>query len=503
MIEFLYQLAPEIETKWQRLHRETEKSPTRLQNPLTCEDLEVQAFVKQVLALFDVPFSRCHMPLPLEFGKDATQPSVDLLLKLGVKDGRKSAPSDTPFHLKNLFGILLKFCPDMIKLMAFLRAEVIRVEKMKKANATSREDDPEGASQPEEDDDETNEKPVDLTPIAGGSLVYALFSGGVDLSRREQGTSLSLHLPSVYSRRHLLLTAAPFLPMMLLSNEELLMLKGVHCLEALTILVGNEEFDESTLEDLYFRRLFSAVTEYLLVKCPSKLIRRRAVEWIKNLALKFSAAARFFYIRGLFYSSHHAGFKGYVLTYLLKPQIEAALRENDSRGQNPSEKCGGEDQTHSFVGPNMKSWYSKIFCMPDGPETDLMQHQDTIMAALNLLRYLLIRDVDNVSGVWDLKTSIEKEFLIPFRKAIDLSKAHYELELKQVKSGERDSKQPEITMDVDGETSPNSDPQQELDCLKSAITNFDLMGSVLCIVDGLIQGTREEKVTERDQEKKL
>ena len=47
-------------------------------------------------------------------------------------------------------------------------------------------------------------------------------------------------------------------------------------------------------------------------------------------------------------------------------------------------------------------------------------------------RYLLIRDVDNVSGVWDLKTSIEKEFLIPFRKAIDLSKAHYELELKQV-----------------------------------------------------------------------
>ena len=73
----------------------------------------------------------------------------------------------------------------------------------------------------------------------------------------------------------------------------------------------------------------------------------------------------------------------------------------------------------------------------------------------------------------------------------------------QVKSGERDSKQPEITMDVDGETSPNSDPQQELDCLKSAITNFDLMGSVLCIVDGLIQGTREEKVTERDQEKKL
>merc|ERR1712168_1676434 len=99
MIEFLSQLTPEMETKWQRLHPKTEKRPTSLQNPLTCEDLEVQAFVKQILALFDLPFSRCHLSMPVGLSRDASLPSTDLLRKLGINNGHKSAPSDTPKHL--------------------------------------------------------------------------------------------------------------------------------------------------------------------------------------------------------------------------------------------------------------------------------------------------------------------------------------------------------------------------------------------------------------------
>ena len=235
------------------------------------------------------------------------------------------------------------------------------------------------------DEDELEDKAVELSAIAGGSLVHSLFTGGIDLSQEELVTPLSLHLPKVYSRRHLLFTSAPFLPMMLLSSEELLNLKGIQCLEGLTLLFENGELDKTTLEDMYFRRVLSAVTEHLLVKCPSKYIRCQATIWIKNMSPKFDVVARFFFIRGLFYSSRHSGFRGFVLTYLLKPQMQAALKAKDELVRSSSSPQKDEIATW-FIGPSMKSWYSKIFSLPEGPETDLMQEQDTVMAALNLLR---------------------------------------------------------------------------------------------------------------------
>lgn len=500
MVEFLTQLSPELKTKWQSLHltKSNETRPTCLQNPLTCEDLEVQAFVKQILALFDVPFSRCHLPVPPGNDKDddSSNPSTDLLRKLGIREGSgqraAAAPSDTSTHLRNLLNVLVDFCPDFIKLLTFLRAEVIRVEKAKKAKDAENEEEDRG----EDPTDDIEDQTVDLSSIAGGSLIHALFSEG--LLRQEypsapSSSSPDLHLPSVYSRRHLLFTAAPFLPSLLLSVEELLNLKGVQSLEALINLVSDSELDKLTLEDLYFRRVLSAVTEHLLVKCPSKYIRSKGVRWVKNLAPKFDPVARFFFIRGLFFSSHHAGFKGYVLTYLLKPEMEAALKERDISSSKKGEE---NDISRLFIGSNMKSFYARIFCLKDGPETDLMQQQDTIMAALNLLRYLLLRDPisKNHSGIWDMKESLDKNFLEPFRKGIDLSKAHYELELKQIKSGERDTKRPEISMEVEGESSSdqNMAPEQDVDCLKSAIANFDMMNSVLVIVDDLLQRSQKE-----------
>ena len=52
-------------------------------------------------------------------------------------------------------------------------------------------------------------------------------------------------------------------------------------------------------------------------------------------------------------------------------------------------------------------------------------------------------------------------------------------------------------MEIGGETTSNLSPKQDLDCLNSAIINFDMMNSVLCIVDGLIQGSKQDKEQER------
>ena len=406
MTEFLSRFSSEMEGKWGTLREEAggvsggkPPPPPLLLNPLTCNDLEVQAYVKQTLALFDVPLSRCHLTLPSDNADSSSEPSAELLDKIGVRfrvahsspsssSSSSNARSDLDAVFRRLLRMLIPFFPDVVKLLSFLLVEVGRVEKLKKKREDAVAD---GAGEEEEDgeeDDEAGEKIVELTRTAGGSLVHACFHESLDAIDDVSGSSSPrlFHLPAVYSRRHVLLLSAFFLPSLLLSDEELLILKGLQTLETLSRRLEANELDQNALEDLNFRRVLSAVTERVLVKCPSKLIRRRAVEWIKELAPKFDAAGRFFYIRGLYYSSAHAGFRGYLLTYLIKPEMEAALKERETREASTADG-GVEHDAHSFIGPNMKSWFGKMFSLPNGAETDLMQQQDTIMAALNLLRY--------------------------------------------------------------------------------------------------------------------
>ena len=382
MVDLLARLSPEMESKWLALNDKNDsKSPTCLLNPFTCDDIEIQAYVKQVLALFACPLAPCHPTLPPDDLADSSNPSSELLSKLGISKSTdpslKASHSDLRALFRRLLRILVRFCPDLAKLLTFLRSEVARVEKLVKKREDGDEDDA------NDEEVEEGERMVELSWVSGGSLVHACFHEMIDVVDEDSSSSSPrlFHLPAVYSRRHFLSLSAPFLPS-LLNDEELLIIKGVQTLESLTRSFEDASLDRDVLSDLHFRNVLSAVTERVLIRCPSKLIRRRAVEWIRDLAPKFDASGRFFYIRGLYYTSDHAGFKGYILTYLLKPEIEAALKRKDEG----CEKDTKGEEVHSFIGANMKSWFKAIFSLAEGVETDLMQHQDHCMAALNLLR---------------------------------------------------------------------------------------------------------------------
>jgi len=332
----------------------------------------------------------------------------------------------------------------------------------------------------DEEEFEEGERIPDLTPAVGGTVIHSTFHD-------QLANSDVCRLPIVYSAQHTLCFAAKFLPSLLLSDEELVVLKGLESLEALAQKLNRASLDKTTLEDVVLRRTMAAVTEKVLVKCPSKLIRRRSVEWVKGMAAKFEPSSRFYYIRGLYYSSGHPGFRGYIISHVLKPEIE------DELNQEQKARSAGQDrdaESRLFVGPNMKSWFVKLFSLPEGVETDLLQHQDTVMASLNLLRYLLIRDpsTKNLSGVWSVRDSFQKDFLQPLRKGLDLSRAHYQLELKQIASGER-YKGPELSVDVGqsgcDERVPQMPSEQEADIMRVALHSFDMMDSVLCRVDQL------------------
>ncbi|XP_013909101.1 PREDICTED: glomulin isoform X2 [Thamnophis sirtalis] len=132
-----------------------------------------------------------------------------------------------------------------------------------------------------------------------------------------------------------------------------------------------------------------------------------------------------------------------------------------------------------------------VLSLPEGAETDLLQHSDRIMASLNLLRYLFIKDKedDNKTCVWTELYKIESNFLKPLHTGLNMSRAHYEAEIKRKKENKKEphsSKQP-LTQLITKAKMSGITKDMELQALHSALFTFDLMESVLARVEELIE----------------
>uniref|UniRef100_A0A8C3XLR3 Glomulin, FKBP associated protein n=1 Tax=Chelydra serpentina TaxID=8475 RepID=A0A8C3XLR3_CHESE len=107
-----------------------------------------------------------------------------------------------------------------------------------------------------------------------------------------------------------------------------------------------------------------------------------------------------------------------------------------------------------------------------------------IMASLNLLRYLVIKDneYDNQTGIWTELNKIEQNFLRPLHTGLNMSKAHYEAEIKKSHNSKA-----VCSVTVGGEKMPNMTTEMQLQVLRSALFTFDLIESVLARVEELIE----------------
>uniref|UniRef100_I3NB80 Glomulin, FKBP associated protein n=2 Tax=Marmotini TaxID=337730 RepID=I3NB80_ICTTR len=125
-----------------------------------------------------------------------------------------------------------------------------------------------------------------------------------------------------------------------------------------------------------------------------------------------------------------------------------------------------------------------------------------IMASLNLLRYLVIKDNENNSqtGLWTELGKIENNFLKPLHTGLNMSKAHYEAEIKNSQENSQAVQKSKdlCSVTVGGEEIPNMPPEMQLKVLHSALFTFDLIESVLARVEELIEiktkSTSEENV---------
>ncbi|KAG8555706.1 hypothetical protein GDO81_017784, partial [Engystomops pustulosus] len=105
-----------------------------------------------------------------------------------------------------------------------------------------------------------------------------------------------------------------------------------------------------------------------------------------------------------------------------------------------------------------------------------------------------------ITGVWSELTKIEQNFLKPLHTGLNMSRAHYEAEMRSTNEKKKGSQsvKPLCTVTAGGHQLPDMTPEMQLQVLQSALFTFDLMESVLARVEELIEvklkSAPEEKI---------
>lgn len=217
-----------------------------------------------------------------------------------------------------------------------------------------------------------------------------------------------------------------------------------------TVLVSRLASESIPFDDLELavHERFCTGIVRVIVESPVKENSQAAAVLLKRYVFQFETLARIFLVRKLFDAAmtKHAGLTGYLVS-MYKNMIADALDADvtDLRG---------------FSGAEMQTMLTKyVFSLANGSETDLIQNTDHIISALNVIRYLAVRDQTNRTGFWDIVEWIRREYLDVLRTDIDMSRAHYRLEQQQQLANGADDFKAQI--------------------LANALNTFDLMDSLM------------------------
>ncbi|XP_060587268.1 glomulin-like isoform X1 [Ruditapes philippinarum] len=219
----------------------------------------------------------------------------------------------------------------------------------------------------------------------------------------------------------------------------------------------------------------------IMIRCPVKDIRQLCVQIVPGFIQLFDSRARYQISLKLFGTLKHAGAFGFCVQ-LFKNQMEEII----------ADPWTGSKDSHIFCGINLKRVFLLMTSLPEGPATDLVENSDRIIAVLNFIRYLVLKDPPktNLTGFWDFYPHIEKEFLKPLHLGLDMSKGHYQLEITGLEEGSQSKKsleeQVEMSISVAGFKMPKMARGQKIAIMRMALNTLDLITSLLVRVNELV-----------------
>ncbi|XP_037973413.2 glomulin [Plutella xylostella] len=358
---------------------------------------------------------------------------------------------------------ICKIEKDILKFLIYL--ELCSKKKQKQARNSNYD------SEEEPTPYQQHEK-LNMTTLSG--LFYTVFSGHFNIPDSA--------LPQVYSNEYIihtgLLSAVHFF-----SFTEFGPLSKALSLSKALISYFPDNVSYSLLSSSVHFDLYKGLIN-VAIYSTFESIRKQAVSVITLHVNKFDYKGRCMLIKYLLDTSNHSGMMGYAIT-LYKDSVNEAFK-------NPQEfpDC--------FSGAQLKNMIKKMCHLPHGAESDLMELGDQIISCLNFLRYLALKDINNVTGIRDCFGFLESEYLAKLRIGLNMSKAHYEVKLRDIEEGKD---QPEelakVSINIAGNMLDNIPADKKKEIIQSALNGFHMMEGLVarlteCINVNKMQGLTME-----------
>lgn len=365
-----------------------------------------------------------------------------------------SAKSNSRVCAERTIRLLGQLHPDLVKTIFGVLVENQRAEVKARRKTFA--------------DSEDSTEDTKTIPMLGlGTLAYLLFSENL----------LVEHIPYVYSKHFMFEFNLPFLLCLLQKSELLVIHKGLFLCAALLRRMTPQTWSADFLECTAFLELIKSVV-FVGSSVRSSELNALALQVLVTLLKMFVTCDRVKLLHYLLTVTPRGRVTGYVIT-MLNNEIDDALKESRP----------------GFFGPAMEKLLTLVFALPNGEKTDLLDNSDRIVGALNLLRFLLLRDGpnENVTGIWNLAPLIEQRYFQVLGAGIGLSRAHYELQLKQLR--ESRSSNPMAT-ENSKEHKSSLTKHEQIRAMQMAINTFDMMEGILGKATEQLQRRKTERAGE-------
>ncbi|XP_017768428.1 PREDICTED: glomulin [Nicrophorus vespilloides] len=283
-------------------------------------------------------------------------------------------------------------------------------------------------------------------------------------------------VPKIYDSLYLLQNCLGFIAQGFEHEHQFIIEKSLLLVTKLLALNKHRELSHLMLEDPVHQQFCTGISK-IIIYCPLKSDRQRALDVFKTYLLSFDTHGRYLIIYNMLQLCTHSGLNGFMTT-IYKDMLAEALKS---------------DQLDShFSGKKFHNMLKMFTNLPKREESDLLELADLIVPTLNLIRYLAIRDRANVTGIWNHVREFTEEYLEPLTKGLRLSRAHYNLkinELEQEAAKGDDCKRKEsskVSVSIGGGNLPEMTSAQQMNVMNTSLTAFDVMGSLLTRVVELV-----------------
>ncbi|CAH0694221.1 unnamed protein product [Spodoptera exigua] len=298
-----------------------------------------------------------------------------------------------------------------------------------------------------------HEEKINLTTLSG--LFYTVLSGHFQIPETA--------IPQVYSLEYILHTAMLSVIHLLNFPEYGPLTKALALCEVIVNRFPNRQSHELLSSSVHFRMCKGLFNVAIYSSYES--IRKKSVALIGQQINKFDYKGRCALIKYLIEVSNHSGMIGYAIT-LYKSSLNEAFED----------PCIDD----CFRGPQLLNMLKKICYLPHGAESDLVELADQIITALNFLRYLALKDTKNLTGIRDCFSYIENNYLEQLRVGLNMSKAHYEVKLKDIEEGKNlPGSNINVSVNVGGNVLDKIPEENVKEMIYSALNAFHLIEGLI------------------------